>query len=395
MERNATRPEMKTAGGRRKSDRAEGLLAKPPRPPAKPLSLGSALARLALPLLLVLAFMITTVPTGFLLESPGPAFDLQGDLRLEGVEPYGSNGYFMLTSVSISESNLLNLALSFFSDGLDALKTSDFLGEELDYEEQDIVDTAITYLSRYTATVEGLREAGLPVEVTSLGVMVVAVADGYPASGAVRPGEVIVAVEGEKVTDSEQLNAEINAAPEGGSVTLALRALDREKVKELDGDTMESEGDLPDLALLLSEEVREIEVTPVYSPELERRIIGVSIREYFTYTSGVKVTWDLGTVKGPSAGLMMTLSLVNALTPDDLTGGRRIAGTGEIALDGKVGPIGGLPMKIRAAEREGAEVFLYPAGNQDDLDGITTGMQLHAVSTLKEAVEYLRDQAQR
>lgn len=364
-------------------------------PPAQRLSLGSALARVALPLLLPLALMVTVVPTGFLLESPGPAFDLQADLEVEGAQTYSSQGEFLLTSVSIQESNLLTSALSLFSDGFDLIKVRDYLGEELDSEEQDIVDTVITYVSQDTATVAGLREVGIPVEVRGMGALVVAVAGGYPAQGAVEPGEVIVAVNGEPVTGGESLNALINAAPEGESVTLTLRKLDAEKLKESADESSNSAATRPDLALLLLEEEREVELIPVYEPALERRIIGVSIRDYFTYSAAPKVSWDLETVSGPSAGLMMTLSLVNALTPEDLTAGEKVAGTGEITLEGDVGPIGGLPMKILAAEGEGAEVFLYPADNQEDLAEVSTDMELHAVSTLQEAVDYLRSMASR
>jgi Lon-like protease len=86
----------------------------------------------------------------------------------------------------------------------------------------------------------------------------------------------------------------------------------------------------------------------------------------------------------------MTLSLVNTLTPDDITHGERIAGTGEITLAGDVGPIGGLPFKIRAAEEEGAEFFIYPVENQEDLEGFSTYLQLFPVEDLDEALEILR-----
>ena len=55
-------------------------------------------------------------------------------------------------------------------------------------------------------------------------------------------------------------------------------------------------------------------------------------------------------VGGPSAGLMFTLAVYNAVTPTDITGGRKIAGTGTISLDGTVGPIGGVEQKVAAAE---------------------------------------------
>ncbi|MBC7230300.1 MAG: PDZ domain-containing protein [Actinobacteria bacterium] len=354
-----------------------------------------ALVRLALPLLLPLAFMVMVVPSGFLLESPGPAFDLQADLEVEGAETFKPEGELLLTSVSIQESNLIDCALSLFDGGLDVIRVRDYLGDELDTEVQDIVDTAITFVSQDTATVAGLREVGVPVEVWGMGALVVAVAGGYPAQGLVRAGEVIVAVNGEPVTDGGSLNSLINAAPEGENVALTLRALDGQRVKEAAQAPTDGSEKRPDLASLLQEEERVVEMVPVYEPALERRVIGVSIRDYFTYSTGVRVNWDLETVRGPSAGLMMTLSLVNALTPLDLTAGKKVAGTGEITLDGGVGPIGGLPMKIRAAESEGAEVFIYPLGNQDDLAGISTDMELHGVSTLREAVEYLRSLASR
>jgi len=88
----------------------------------------------------------------------------------------------------------------------------------------------------------------------------------------------------------------------------------------------------------------------------------------------------------------MTLSLLNLLLPEDLTRGMKVAGTGEVFLDGRVGAIGGLPMKIRAAERQGAEVFLYPRDNQDDLAGVDTRMRLVPVGSLEEALAFLSSQ---
>ncbi len=43
---------------------------------------------------------------------------------------------------------------------------------------------------------------------------------------------------------------------------------------------------------------------------------------------------------------MFTLTVYNLLTPQDLTDGRKIAGTGTIDLDGTVGPIGGVEQAI-------------------------------------------------
>ena len=67
----------------------------------------------------------------------------------------------------------------------------------------------------------------------------------------------------------------------------------------------------------------------------------------------------------------------------DLTHGRFIAGTGTIDADGKVGPIGGIQLKMIAARNAGATVFLAPAGNCSDVKGaIPGGLQVVKVSTL-------------
>jgi PDZ domain-containing protein len=334
--------------------------------------------------------MFAAVPTGFLLERPGPAFDLQQGLEVEGAEVYPSQGELLLTSVSLQESRLIYNVLSLFDDSFDLMKVRDYIGEDLDTEEQDTVDIVITFLSQDTAVVAGLREVGEAVEVEELGLFVAGVMPDYPADGVVNEGEVIVAVNGETVENIDVFTETINSTPEGGSIELQLKEIDAELAKEFDEEVAEGTMQRPDLAELLEDGVREVEVQPVYEPELDKKIIGVSLRKFFAYASEVEVGWDLEAVKGPSAGMMMTLSLVNALTPDDLTEGEKIAGTGEIYLDGDVGPIGGLPFKIRAAETEGATMFIYPVENQEDLEGFSTYLELYAVDTLDEAIEVLQ-----
>jgi Lon-like protease len=107
----------------------------------------------------------------------------------------------------------------------------------------------------------------------------------------------------------------------------------------------------------------------------------------------VNVELSLAHVGGPSAGLLFSLGIVDLLDGDDsdLTGGRIIAGTGTIAVDGTVGGVGGVPLKTQAASRDGATVFLVPrdecsdaAANQPD------GLRLLPVTTLARAVDDLR-----
>jgi Lon-like protease len=67
---------------------------------------------------------------------------------------------------------------------------------------------------------------------------------------------------------------------------------------------------------------------------------------------------------GPSAGAVMTVGFVALLKGDRLQ--RGVALTGTLAPDGTIGPVGGIPDKIRAAVREGYRTILIPAGQYYD-----------------------------
>lgn len=71
---------------------------------------------------------------------------------------------------------------------------------------------------------------------------------------------------------------------------------------------------------------------------------------------------------GPSAGVTMVTALASLL------GGRRVdplvGMTGEVTLQGRVLPIGGVKQKLLAARRAGLERVLLPAGNAEDLDEV-------------------------
>lgn len=112
-------------------------------------------------------------------------------------------------------------------------------------------------------------------------------------------------------------------------------------------------------------------------------------------TKDIKVKLSLADVGGPSAGLMFALGIVDKLDGDgaghDLTAGRTIAGTGTIAADGKVGAVGGVPLKTQAAHRDGASVFLVPRKECTDARAeLPKGMRLVPVTTLDGAVDALK-----
>ena len=97
---------------------------------------------------------------------------------------------------------------------------------------------------------------------------------------------------------------------------------------------------------------------------------------------------------GPSAGLMQALKLYDDLITDDLAANYKVAGTGTIDEDGNVGAIGCVGIKIYTAIYNKCDIFFIPEENKAEaekyLNKINTKMKIVYVSTLNEAISYLR-----
>lgn len=68
---------------------------------------------------------------------------------------------------------------------------------------------------------------------------------------------------------------------------------------------------------------------------------------------------------GPSAGITLTTALSSLFTGIPVT--PHVAMTGEVSLQGRVNPIGGLPEKLMAAQRAGVTKVFIPKDNVEDL----------------------------
>ena len=119
-----------------------------------------------------------------------------------------------------------------------------------------------------------------------------------------------------------------------------------------------------------------------------RPILGIVVQDQYQFP--FTVTIQIGQIGGPSAGTMFALGIIDKISTENLTGGKFIAGTGEISANGVVSPIGGIQQKMIAARDAGATVFLAPAGNCSDTRGaVPAGLRVVKISTLSGAVSAL------
>ena len=137
-------------------------------------------------------------------------------------------------------------------------------------------------------------------------------------------------------------------------------------------------------------------VTTVVVPTVESRaepgraIIGIRVAQAADIKLPIKVDINLDGVGGPSAGLPFALDVLQELGKN-VDRGHRVVATGEIALDGSVGPIGGVKQKTFGARRAGADVFLVPAGeNATEAKRYAGNLRIIPVESFQQALSVLR-----
>jgi PDZ domain-containing protein len=307
------------------------------------------------------------LPVPYVILSPGPTINTLGSLhgraviQVSGRPTYPATGHLNMVTVSFLGGPAGHF--SAFTAVLAWLNPHDAVVPEEDLfgpgqTEQQVVRQDIQQMagSQQAATAAALCLLRIPFTVVDT---VTGTVRGLPAAGVLRKGDVITAVDGTPVTCRSGVGHLIRARPPGTAVTLTIRR--GGEVKQVRVGTAAVHG---------------------------HAVAGVEIRETYRFPVSVKIR--VGSIGGPSAGMMFALGIIDKLTPGSLTGGRFVAGTGEIAPDGAIGAIGGIQQKMDGARAAGATVFLVPSANCPDARGaVPAGMRLVRVSTLAGAVAAL------
>ena len=125
--------------------------------------------------------------------------------------------------------------------------------------------------------------------------------------------------------------------------------------------------------------------------------IGVVLQTTFDIKTNPECIFNFGKKEsGPSGGLMTTLTIYNYLIKEDITNGMKIAGTGTIEGDGTVGEIGGIKYKLAGVEKQKADLFFVPAGeNYEEAMKYKKEnnykSKIVPVKTFEDAVKYLKE----
>jgi PDZ domain-containing protein len=324
---------------------------------------------LAAVLLVLLTVQAFRQPVPYATFSPGPTVNVLGTsgkkdlISVEGRRSYRDKGGLRLTTVIPSgpetKVSIPELVAAWI-DPARAVYPREAIYPPTATQKSVRQESSVQMVSSQDNAVAAALGA-LKIPYTSA-VKIADVTAGGPAEGKLKTGDIVLKVDGKAVTTIEQLTGTIRPLPVGTQITVEVRRGDQDLEKRM---------------------------RTVAAPDDEKAsAVRVSIAPGYEFPFDVKLNLDQN-IGGPSGGLMFALGIYDVLTPGSLTGGKVIAGTGEIDAQGKVGEIGGIQQKLVGAQDDGARLFLVPAANcAEAVEGHydPEKMRLVKVTTLQEAL---------
>ena len=190
-----------------------------------------------------------------------------------------------------------------------------------------------------------------------------------PSDKVLDPGDRIVAIDGKPIGTVDDLSKILEGKKPGDVVSMEIKRPEQ--------------GDLT------------VDVELTASPDdPNRTIVGFYPFDTATVKLPFELSIDTQSIGGPSAGLAFTLTLIDELSAGELTPPGGVAVTGTMALDGTVGPIGGLRQKASAVAQTGVDTFIVPAAQgEDDIAAAKQAaggnLNIIPVATLDEALAAL------
>ena len=311
-------------------------------------------------LLILLIVLFFNVKVPYYIMAPGGTINITDRVEMEGYQ--NKDGSLNMLYVSEYEGTPATLLVA-------KLKSWDIEKNE----ERQISDESISDIEKRNkimrdnsldiATMVAYTEAGKEITIKDKKNVVI----GVTKDNGLEVGDVILKTDGQECDDIKEIKKIISSKEVGDTITFkVLRNNKEEEIKS---------------KILLEDNTK---------------VIGVVIITEYDYDIDPEINVKFKkTESGASGGLMLTLTIYNAISDEDIIKGRNIAGTGTISPDGTVGEIDGIKYKIMGAAQDKMDIVFVPSANYDE--AIKTkgkynyDINIIKVDTFDEAVEYLKN----
>lgn len=324
-------------------------------------------------LLGIAAFLIAVVfclwPTQYYIEAPGEAFQISKYVK----STRKANPNFYLVTVSERPAVMIDYLTSFLRPADSRYSKDELMGTSTSAEynqmQQYYMETSQNNAIYYAA-----KKANVPHRQEFLGVYVMEIMSNSTSKNKLKVGDVLVSVNGKKFNSSQELIKYVSYLKKS---KVKIEVIRGKKHLTFSGETVKLSG-------------------------TNRYGIGIQLVDHTRIVTKPAVKIDAEDIGGPSAGLMFTLECYQLFTGKNLSS-KKIAGTGTIDDQGKVGMIGGVDKKVIAASRQGMKVFFAPTDQPAGVkksetnyaEAVKTAKKIHTkmkivpVARFEDALNYL------
>ena len=297
--------------------------------------------------------------------SPGPPY--QWNIEIENVQTYEYEGNLYQLTVRRDEANYFVYAWARLNSQIDLYPREVILPDGVTPQELSEISIQNMMTSENVAIAVALDSLNYDIQSEGDGVLVVGLLDDSPVKDKLIKDDLIVSINNELVN----------------SVSEFISMLRTYEI-----------GDIVNIGLIRNEQELTIETKLIQHVEYENEpmvgFLASTPNQQFIFPFEVDI--KTGNVGGPSAGMMMALNVYNLLTEDDITNGKKIAGTGTIEIDGSIGPVGGVKQKVIAAKRANAGLILVPIANYEEASVFADdNTQIVAVDSFDNALNVIFD----
>ena len=297
--------------------------------------------------------------------SPGPPY--QWNIEIENVETYEYDGNLYQLTVRRDEANYFVYAWARLNSQIDLYPREVILPDGVTPQELSEISIQNMVTSENVAIAVALDSLDYEIESEGDGVLVVGLLDDSPVKDKLIKNDLIISINNEFVRSASEFISML-------------------RTYEI--------GDIVNIGLIRNEQELTIETKLIEHVEYENEpmvgFLASTPNQQFIFPFEVDI--KTGNVGGPSAGMMMALNVFNLLTEDDITNGKKIAGTGTIEIDGSIGPVGGVKQKVIAAKRANAGLILVPIANYEEASVFADdNTQIVAVDSFDNALNVIFD----
>lgn len=308
----------------------------------------------------ILLIIVLNIKTPYIVKAPGGTIPLSNRVSING-KNLKSN--YHTTYVKVIEGKVAGVLASFIFPNWDLEKYEEYSSDtNLSYDELNKVEKLMMQEGNNNAIITALDKAGVEYKKVNNKLVVYYKHDGY--NNKLKIGDVIIKCNDIKIDDIDKLHTCVK----NSNKKVNLTVLRDEKEKNFD--------------------------VKIYDNDSEK-IIGISILEIFDISSKYKIKINASSSEsGSSGGFMTTLAIYSEITDMKLPKNIKIAGTGTIEENEKVGPIEGVKYKLLGSDKENVNVFFVPSENYDEAIKVKKKYKLKLkivkVEKLDDAINYLK-----